>query len=136
MAISGITNHVGAYQGSESSAAVESVKYGKVVQTSEVRASEAELPVADREKIELNIVPKRQEETQDQDAIKRAVEQFNKKMGNMECQYGIHEATNRVTIRIIDKDTREIVREVPPEKTLEMIAKVWELAGILVDEKR
>lgn len=124
MAISGITNHGGAYQGSEPGVAVESVKHGKVVQASEISSSEA------------YIEPKRQEEIQDQDAIKRAVEQFNKKIGNMECQYGIHEATNRVTIRIIDKDTKEVVREVPPEKTLEMIAKVWELAGILVDEKR
>ena len=40
------------------------------------------------------------------------------------------------TIKIIDKETREVIKEFPPEKTLDMIAKVWELAGLLVDEKR
>ena len=30
----------------------------------------------------------------------------------------------------------EVIKEFPPEKTLDMIAKVWEVAGILVDEKR
>jgi flagellar protein FlaG len=35
----------------------------------------------------------------------------------------------------MDKDTEEIIREVPPEKTLAMIEKMWELAGLLVDEK-
>ena len=29
-----------------------------------------------------------------------------------------------------------LIKELPPEKTLDMIAKVWEMAGILVDEKR
>lgn len=68
--------------------------------------------------------------------IKKAVETLNKKMSHSEAIFGIHEATNRVTIKIVDKDTREVIKELPPERTLDMIAKVWELAGILVDEKR
>lgn len=68
--------------------------------------------------------------------IKKAVEQLNKNMPNSEAVFGIHDGTNRVTIKIVDKDTKEIIREYPPEKTLDMIEKVWEMAGILVDEKR
>lgn len=68
--------------------------------------------------------------------IKKAVEQMNKNMYNSEAVFGIHEGTNRVTIKIVDKDTKEVIKELPPEKTLDMIAKVWELAGILVDERR
>ena len=66
----------------------------------------------------------------------KAVEQLNKNMSHSEAVFGIHEATNRVTIKIVDKDTHKVIKELPPEKTLDMIAKVWELAGILVDEKR
>ena len=68
--------------------------------------------------------------------IKKAVAQLNKKMMNSEAIFGIHEGTNRVTIKIIDKTTKETIKELPPEKTLDMIAKAWELAGLLVDEKR
>ena len=68
--------------------------------------------------------------------IKKAVEQMNKSMFNSEAIFGIHEGTNRVTIKIVDKDTKEVIKELPPEKTLDMIAKVWEMAGILVDERR
>lgn len=68
--------------------------------------------------------------------IKKAVEQMNKSMFNSEAVFGIHEGTNRVTIKIVDKDTKEVIKELPPEKTLDMIAKVWEMAGILVDERR
>ena len=43
---------------------------------------------------------------------------------------------NEPTIKIKDKDTDEVIKEIPSEKALEMLAKAWELAGILVDEKR
>ena len=68
--------------------------------------------------------------------LKKAVEQLNKKMPQSEAVFGFHETTNRVMIKIVDKDTKEVIKEFPPEETLDMIAKVWELAGILVDEKR
>lgn len=68
--------------------------------------------------------------------LKKAVDQMNKKMENSEAVFGFHEDTNRVTIKIVDKDTKKVIKELPPEKTLNMIAKVWEMAGILVDEKR
>lgn len=68
--------------------------------------------------------------------IKKAVERLNKQMSHSEAIFGIHEGTNRVMIKIVDRDTKEVIKELPPEKTLNMIAKVWEMAGILVDEKR
>ena len=61
---------------------------------------------------------------------------MNKKMENSEAVFGFHDDTNRVTIKIVDRDTKKVIKELPPEKTLDMIAKVWEMAGILVDEKR
>ncbi len=68
--------------------------------------------------------------------IKQAISDINKKINpNTFAQFGIHDKTNRVTIKIVDKDTDEIIREFPAEETLDMIAKVWELAGMFVDEK-
>ena len=67
--------------------------------------------------------------------IKKAVSDLNRKMNDTSCQFGIHEATNRVTIKIIDNNTKEVIREYPAEETMKMIEKAWELAGIMVDEK-
>ena len=67
--------------------------------------------------------------------IKKAVDEINKKAHNSEAVFGIHDSTNRVTIKIVDKDTKKVLKEYPPEKTLDMIAKVWEMAGLLVDKK-
>ena len=68
--------------------------------------------------------------------LKKAVNDLNKQMKNSEAIFGIHDKTNRVTIKIIDKTTKEVIKEFPPEKTLDMIAKVWEMAGLIVEEKR
>lgn len=87
-------------------------------------------------KEEGNTSDARQQGQASSDQIKQAVEKLNKSMVNSEAVFGIHEKTNRVTIKIIDKETKKVIKELPPEKTLDMIAKVWEMAGILVDEKR
>ena len=72
------------------------------------------------------------------DDIKKAVSEINQKIRQTRtsCQYSYHEDTNRISITVVNEDTNEVIREIPPEKTLNMIAKVLELEGILVDEKR
>ncbi len=72
----------------------------------------------------------------EQSKIKKAVEEINKKAKNSEAVFGIHDETNRVTIKIVDKQTKEVIKEFPPDKTLDMISRVWEMAGLMVDEKR
>lgn len=83
-----------------------------------------------------NSSPDQKQEQMSSEQIRKTIEKLNKRMMNSEAIFGIHEDTNRVTIKIVDKDTKEVIKELPPEKTLDMIAKAWELAGILVDEKR
>ncbi len=68
--------------------------------------------------------------------IRKKVEEINKNMiSHSEAIFGIHDGTNRVTIKIVDRDTKKVIKEIPPEKTLDMLARIWEMAGILVDEK-
>ncbi|MFA7468541.1 MAG: flagellar protein FlaG [Desulfotomaculaceae bacterium] len=50
-------------------------------------------------------------------------------------EFNIHEATNKVMVKVVDKNTDEVIREIPPEKILDMVAKMWELAGLFIDEK-
>ena len=69
-------------------------------------------------------------------SLKKAVEDINRNSSNTEAIFGYHEGTNRVTIKIIDKDTKEVKREYQAEETLDMIQKIWEMAGLMVDEKR
>lgn len=70
------------------------------------------------------------------ESARLAAQTYNKLTENTKAVFGVNEATNRVTIKIVDKDTDEIIKEFPAEKTLDMIARVWEMAGLMVDEKR
>lgn len=47
----------------------------------------------------------------------------------------IHERTHEIMVKVLNKETGELIREVPPEKTLDIVANMMEIAGIIVDEK-
>lgn len=81
---------------------------------------------------------KQAQQQQQSEQLKKAIAEMNRKINNSneEAVFGVHEDTNRIMIKIMDKETKEVIKEFPPEKTLDMIARIWEMAGILVDEKR
>ncbi len=71
-----------------------------------------------------------------ENTVKQAVSDINKKINNNTiAEYGFHEKTGRVTIKIVDKESEKVIKEYPAEETLDMIAKVWELAGMFLDKK-
>lgn len=53
---------------------------------------------------------------------------------NIEISY--NDEVNRYAIKVLDSDSKEVVKEIPSEKTLEMFARMLEIEGLLVDEKR
>lgn len=81
-------------------------------------------------------------EGQDEEAVSRkmkdAIDKVNQKIvpTKTRCEFSYHEETKRVSIKVIDQNTEEVIKEIPPEETLDMLSKVWELAGLLVDERR
>ncbi len=115
---------------------IKSVSENMEVSSSESSANLNVSVKADNQNAQNAGVDSRDSRQADNEKIKKTVEQLNKKMTHSEAVFGIHEGTNRVMIKIVDRDTKELIKEYPPEQTLDMIAKVWELAGILVDEKR
>lgn len=70
--------------------------------------------------------------------IKKAVDKANESMviQNRFLEFRIHEKTNEIIVRIIDSNTKEVIREIPSEKILDMFASMLELAGLMVDERR
>lgn len=69
-------------------------------------------------------------------SIDSAVSNANNRMTSTRCEYSYDEDTKRVSIKVFDKENDELIREVPPEESLEMLQKMLEIAGLIVDEKR
>ncbi|WP_310550755.1 flagellar protein FlaG [Paenibacillus glufosinatiresistens] len=66
-------------------------------------------------------------------AIDKAVKALEGPSTTLEIS--IHEKTHELMVKVLNKDTGELIREVPPEKTLDLVAKMMEIAGILIDER-
>lgn len=70
--------------------------------------------------------------------IKRTVDELNRLSGNFneKVQFGYHENSNRIVVKIIDKDTNEVVSEIPSKYSLRLLEHIQESIGLLVDESR
>lgn len=77
-------------------------------------------------------------EVKDVNNLKEAVDMANKALfkNNTHLKFQIHGKTKEVMVKIINDETGDVVKEIPPEKMLDMVAKLWEIAGILIDERR
>jgi len=50
-------------------------------------------------------------------------------------ELSVHKKTGTIMSKLVNTDTGEIMKEFPPEKILDMIAGLWEIAGIIIDEQ-
>lgn len=47
----------------------------------------------------------------------------------------VHEKTHQIMVKVLDKETGKVIREVPPEKLVDLVATLMEISGIIVDKK-
>ena len=71
----------------------------------------------------------------DLDKLKKVMEKAVASLPHSAAKFGIHEKTTRIIIKLVDRDTQEVIKEIPPEKTLDLMAKRMELAGVMVDQR-
>jgi flagellar protein FlaG len=67
-----------------------------------------------------------------------AIQKANKAIlgGNRRFEFSIHDQTNEIVVKVYNSETDELIREIPNEKILDMVAKICEMAGLFVDERR
>lgn len=142
MAIEAIGNKNVAYQGSLSQSEPATDKVVKternVVRGENVQIIKEQNVKTDMEDVDVEKEKEKGQALDQNSQIRKVVDEINKSASGKQTEviFGIHDDTNRVTIKVVDKKSKQVIKEFPPEKTLDMIAKVWEMAGIMVDEKR
>jgi len=64
------------------------------------------------------------------------VDFFNKfvKEVQVDLRYDVDEATNDIVIRIFEKGTDKLIRQIPPEAILNLKQRINDLLGIIYDE--
>jgi len=62
--------------------------------------------------------------------LTRSADLFNKGL-----QFRIHDKTGRLIVRVIDRETEEVIRDIPPERILDLVASIEAFLGLLFDER-
>lgn len=77
--------------------------------------------------------------TVSEEALIEAIEQVNKTLEGAPQRYEfrLHKSTGDLMIKIYNKETNELIREIPPEKMIDLVEKLQQLVvGAIIDEKR
>lgn len=110
------------------------------VQVKEYKTSDIEVKIERQDRRlspQMSEVEKRELSIPDK-VIVEAMERANRVISGTDRRFeiSVHEKTNNIMIKVINTSTNEVVREIPPEKILDLIGNLMEMAGLIVDERR
>jgi len=69
--------------------------------------------------------------------IKKMIDGLNKFLepSHTYLKFQLHEKLNEYYVAIVNSDTKQVVREIPPKKLLDMYAFMLESIGLIVDHR-
>ena len=72
------------------------------------------------------------------DDSKRVVEELNRLSStfNEKVQFSLDNKTNRIIIKVMDRDTNEVISEIPGKYSLRLLEQFRENMGLFIDESR
>ena len=90
------------------------------------QAEEQEDPLKERE----------EREPMDEKAVSFMTQELNELMSKINCnlEFQYHKEVNMMSVKMLDKKTHEVLKEVPPEDMLDQMAKAREWLGAFLDK--
>jgi flagellar protein FlaG len=78
-----------------------------------------------------------QKETRSAEEIHKDLDMINEqlKSSNSSIQFSIDDKSNDVIVRIVNKDTGEVIRQIPPESIVKLRDSMKDLSGLFVEKK-
>ncbi|MCK8824187.1 flagellar protein FlaG [Fuchsiella alkaliacetigena] len=64
------------------------------------------------------------------EALNDTVQSFHENL-----EFELHETTEQMMARLVDLRDNEVIKELPPEEVLDMLGKIREMVGLIVDER-
>lgn len=97
----------------------------------EVTTNPVMLPI--NEKIEV----KNEEQSVSKEKLQQAVDSVNEflQLNHSASKFVFHEGLDRYFVQVVDTETEEVVKEIPPKKLLDAFYEMQKLVGMIVDEK-
>ncbi|WP_370632726.1 flagellar protein FlaG [Halobacillus sp. Nhm2S1] len=75
--------------------------------------------------------------TNQKEKLTKATESMNEILRNLETslRFQFHEKLEEYYVTIVDNQTDQVIKEIPPRKMLDLYASIIESIGIMVDDK-
>ena len=80
---------------------------------------------------------KEEKETLTKKTLEDAVSAINDflEVDHKSSKFVLHDGLNKYYVRLVDAETEEVIKEIPPERLLDAFYEMQKLAGMIVDEK-
>ncbi|MCK8816022.1 flagellar protein FlaG [Natroniella sulfidigena] len=71
-----------------------------------------------------------------EEKLEEGIETLNESVENLQkgLKFQIHEESDRMQVQVVDVIEDEVLKELPPEEVLEMLGKIREMVGLIIDE--
>lgn len=91
----------------------------------------ASQPVIDKQKIA------NEEQEISKEKLQQAVDTVNEflQINHSSSKFVLHDGLERYFVQVVDAQTEEVVKEIPPKKLLDAFYEMQKLLGMIVDEK-
>ncbi|MDP1681676.1 MAG: flagellar protein FlaG [Burkholderiales bacterium] len=73
----------------------------------------------------------------DAELVRKATEQINKfiQSSSRNLQFSVDQNQNRIIVKVVDKETGEVIRQIPGEETLAIASSLDTAKGVLIQSK-
>jgi len=105
------------------------------IKTYNPTANSTRVPVSDVPPKPRKVEQRAEPEIELSQGVLDAVQHDIRMMRDVGLHFSVHETTGRTVVRVVDKETEKLIREIPPEEFLNLAAKLEEMVGIIFDEK-
>lgn len=78
------------------------------------------------------------EENQNSEELEKEVAAINQRleeMGKASVQFNVDDKSGELIVTVVDRNTDEVIREIPPEEVRQLRARLSEMRGLLVNRE-
>ncbi len=85
----------------------------------------------------IEVAKEQRKDPNSKDMLDKQVENMNKLLDSSmtSLKFNVHDDLKRTYVQVVNRETDEVVKEIPPEKFLDMVASMLKHAGLIVDER-
>jgi len=71
------------------------------------------------------------------DGLQQVIDTVNDflQVNHSSSKFVLHEGLDRYFVQVVDTETEEVVKEIPPKKLLDAFYEMQKLVGVIIDEK-